>query len=82
MFVREGDRISVIHSVRVDEAPEEADDFTELRSGSSSVGMFIDYLKRHPDGVCIPSKLERGVETRMSIGEQTVDRSRMPEMLV
>lgn len=82
VFVLDHDKISVIHSVKTDGVPSEADDFTELRTGESSVGMFMAYLKSHPEGVCIPARLEMGVETRMSIGNQTVERDRMPELQI
>lgn len=82
VFVLDHDRISVIHSVKMDGVPPEADDFTDLRNGESSVGMFLAYLKRHPEGVCIPAKLETGMETRMSVGNQTVERNRMPELQI
>lgn len=82
VFVLDHDKISVIHSMKTDSVPSDAEDFTELRNGGSSVGMFLAYLKRHPEGVCIPAKLEMGVDARMSIGNQTVERNRMPELQI
>lgn len=72
IFVSDGARVHVLHAQKANKAPSQAEDFTELRTGASTVGTFIDYLKRRPNGVCIPSSLERGSGDNLSVNSDTV----------
>ena len=77
-FVLYDDVVRVIHSTRYSHVPDGSEDFTDLRSGESTIGMFIDYLDHHPDGVCIPARLPEISETLVRMGSQTVATSKIP----
>lgn len=72
IFVGDGDRIHVLHAQKTDKVPSKAEDFTDLKTGASTVGAFMAYLRQRSNGVCIPSSLEKGSENHLSTGGDTV----------
>ena len=72
IFVNDEGRVRVLHAQKTDKVPSGAEDFTDLKTGASTVGAFIDYLKQRPNGVCIPSSLEKGSENHLSANGDTV----------
>ena len=80
IFVLDVDLVTVLHSTRTEMITEGAEDFTDLQNGGSTIGAFIDYLRLRPNGVCIPSTLRKGEESRLSIGKQTFDTKKMPNV--
>ena len=72
IFIDTGKGIDVIYAMDCS-SPEQASGAEDLstgwENGDATVGAFLDYIAFRPQGVLIPSKLEKGPITKMNLGK-------------